>query len=243
MSITFRAHMVGKLMTEPRSKSEGPLSQGAKSAIRDLAAQDILGINFEVSSRELEKGNECEPEAVALLNRVRGLSLTKNAERLHLGGIGGECDLFDSTARHGYDLKCAWSAATFPILAEDIGGSQRNLYEWQCRAYMALWDADKWTVAYALVNTPERLIGYEPQSMHFFDHIPEHMRLTLWTIERCAQKEFAMFEKVAQAQAHYSQVLAEFDRTHQPLAAQIATRAHLAGEHAAMADLHSREAA
>lgn len=222
MSPLFRASMVGKLMTEPRSKAEGPLSQGAKSAIRDMAAQQILGIDFEISGREMEKGIECEPDAIALLNRVRCLSLEKNAERRTAGGLTGECDLYDAAARDGYDLKCAWSAATFPILADDIGGSQRTIYEWQCRAYLALWDAARWSVVYALVNTPERLIGYEPQSMHFFGHIPEHMRLTTWTIERDEAKEAAMLEKIKHARAYYAEVIDEFDRTHRagnPIAA------------------------
>lgn len=220
MNLLFRASMVGKLMTEPRSKSEGPLSQGAKSAIRDIAAQHILSLEFETSSREMEKGIECEPDSIALLNRVRGLALVKNQDRRNDGFVTGECDLYDADRREGYDLKTAWSAATFPILAEDIGGSARALYEWQCRAYMALWDAPRWHVAYTLVNTPERLIGYEPPSLHFFDHIPEHMRLTVWTIERDAAKEAAMREKVKQARDYFAQVVAEFDRTHQPTGAE-----------------------
>jgi len=213
-AVLFRASMIGKLMTEPRSKSEGPLSLGAKSAIRDIAAQHILGIDVEASSREMEKGIECEPDSIALLNRVRGLSLVKNSNRKNNGLMTGECDLYDAHAREGYDLKTAWSAATFPILADDIGGSARTLYEWQCRAYMALWDAGRWHVAYALVNTPERLIGYEPHSMHFFDHIPENMRLTVWTIKRDAEKESALAEKLRHAQHYYTQVLADFERTH-----------------------------
>lgn len=214
MNITFRSHMVGKLMTEPRSKSEGPLSQGAKSAVRDIAAQHILAIDFEVGGKELEKGIECEPDSIALLNRVRGLSLAKNTERRTSGLLAGECDLFDAAHRDGYDLKTAWSAATFPILPEDIGGSQRALYEWQARAYMALWNADRWHIAYALVNTPEHLIRHEPQAMHFFDHIHERLRLTVWTIERDAEKEAALFTKLEQARNYYAEVLAEFDRTH-----------------------------
>ena len=214
MNVLFRASMVGKLMTEPRSKSEGPLSQGAKTAIRDMAAQQILGIEFEISSREMEKGIECEPDSIALMNRARGLSLEKNTERRSDGFLTGECDLYDPSSKEGYDLKTAWSAATFPILPEDIGGSQRTLYEWQCRAYMALWDAPRWHVVYALVSTPERLIRFEPQSMHFFDHIPDHMRLTIWTIEREDEKEKAIREKILHAREYYSKVLYDFDRTH-----------------------------
>jgi hypothetical protein len=212
--ILFRASMVGKLMSEPRSKSEGPLSQGAKTAIRDIAAQHILGIDFEVSSKEMEKGIECEPDSIALLNRVRGLSLQKNTERRNDGFVTGECDLFHASARDGYDLKTAWSAATFPILADDIGGTARTLYEWQARAYMSLWNADRWHIAYALVNTPERLVRMEPIALHLVDHIPEHMRLTVWTIERDAEKERAMHEKIKQARAYYAEVIEEFDRSH-----------------------------
>lgn len=212
--LLIRCSAIGKLMTEPRSKSDGPLSQGAKTAIRDIAAQEILGIEFQIESKEMTKGIMCEPDAIALLNRVRGLSLVKNTERRSDGFITGECDLFNEPERAGHDLKCAWSAATFPIIADDIGGSQRGLYEWQCRGYMALWDADRWHVDYALVNTPEELIRYENAAMHFFDHIPEHMRLTTWTVERDASMEKAMREKVIAARDYYAMVVAEFDRTH-----------------------------
>lgn len=215
--LLFRASSIGKLMTEPTAaaaKAGEILSVGAKTAVRDLVAQAVLGIDFEVSAKQMDKGIVCEPDSIALLNRVRGLDLRKNEERRSDAFVTGECDLFDAAARMGYDLKTAWSAASFPILASDIGGSNRAIYEWQCRAYMRLWDADKWTVAYALVNTPEELIGYEPASMHFFDHIPEYLRLTTWTITRDAALERAMDVKVRAAREYYAQVMDEFDCQH-----------------------------
>ena len=212
--VLFRCSSVGKLMTEPRSKSDGPLSEGAKTAIRDMAAQNILGVDFEVSSKEMEKGNLCESDSIALLNTVRGLSLTKNTERRSDAFLTGECDLFDAPRRRGHDLKTAWSAATFPISAEDIGGSQRKLYEWQARGYMRLWDADEWEVNYCLVNTPEELIRWEPQTMHFVDHIPKHHRVTTWTINRDGKLEDAMVEKIKAARDYYAEVIASFDLTH-----------------------------
>ncbi len=216
--ILFRASSIGKLMTNPTAaaaKAGEILSEGAKTYVRELAAQALLGIDFEVSSKQMEKGIVCEPESIALLNRVLGLSLVKNAERRSDDCVTGECDLYNVAHRSGYDLKTAWSAATFPILSSEIGGSNRAIYEWQCRAYMRLWDADEWTVAYALVNTPENLIGFEPASMHFFDHIPEHLRLTTWTVVRDMDLERQMDAKVQAARRYYEQVLAEFDRTHQ----------------------------
>lgn len=209
--VLFRCSSIGKLMTEPRSKSEGPLSAGAKTYIRELAAQEILGIEFEVSAREMEKGIIREPDGIDLINRVRGLSLVKNNARKSDGLLTGECDLFCPVTREGRDLKCSWSAKTFPVCIADC---EDKVYEWQMRGYMRLWDAPRWHVDYALLNTPEHLIGYEPHSMHFFDHIPEHMRLTTWTVERDMEKEAAMVEKIKHARAYYAEVLAEFDRTH-----------------------------
>mgnify|MGYP003493528965 FL=1 len=215
--IRFRCSSIGKLMTEPRSKSEGPLSVGAKTYIRELAAQEIFGVDFVVSSKAIEKGIECESDSIDLLNTVRGLSLEKNTERRSNDFITGECDLFDEQTRRGHDIKTSWPIATFPIVVSDC---EDKLYEFQMRGYMALWDADEWEVNYCLVDTPDRLIGFDPMELHFVSNIPERMRITTWTVKRDMEKEAAIFEKVKHAREYFKQVIAEFDQTH-ALAAQL----------------------
>jgi hypothetical protein len=79
--VNFRCSSLGRLMTEPKTLKEGPLSVGAKTYIRELAAQEIFGVEFEVSSKHIEKGLLVEGESIALLNRVRGLALEKNIVR------------------------------------------------------------------------------------------------------------------------------------------------------------------
>ena len=207
----FRCSSIGKLMTEPRSKSEGVLSVGAKTYIRELAAQEIFGVDFEVSSKYIEKGIEAEGDSIDLLNSVRGLSLVKNTDRRSNDFITGECDLFDASARRGHDIKTSWSIATFPITVADCDD---KLYEWQMRGYMALWDAEEWEVNYCLVDTPERLIAFEPMDLHVVSHLPEWMRVTTWTIKRDLEKEAAIFEKVKAANEYMKLVLQEFDQTH-----------------------------
>lgn len=211
--ILIRCSSLGKIMTEPKTKAEGILSVGARTYIREIAQQEIFGIDFTFSSKEIEKGLEVEDQSIALLNRVRGLSLTKNAERKSNGLITGECDLYDADRRRGHDIKSSWSAKTFPGWVKDC---EDKLYEWQMRGYMMLWDADEWEVNYALVDTPERLIGYEDMQMHLVGHIPEHHRLTSWVITRDAAKEALIREKVEAAQDYYAQVVREFDDYHQP---------------------------
>lgn len=209
----FRCSSIGKLMTEPKSKSEGPLSVGTKTYIRELAAQEIFGVDFVVSSKAMEKGIECESDSILLLNSVRKLSLRKNTERRSNDFITGECDLFDSVLKRGHDIKTSWSIATFPITSKDC---EDKLYEWQMRGYMALWNADEWEVNYCLVDTPDRLIGFEPMELHFVSNIPEHMRVTTWTVKRDIEKEEAIFEKVKHARDYFRQVIEEFDLTHKP---------------------------
>ncbi|PZP57907.1 MAG: hypothetical protein DI604_34145 [Delftia acidovorans] len=209
--ILFRCSSIGKLMAEPKTKAEGPLSVGAKTYIRELAQQEIFGVEFEFSSKETQKGLEVEDDSIALLNRVRGLALVKNTERKTNGLITGECDLFDVQRRRGHDLKSSWSAKTFPGWTKDC---EDKLYEWQMRGYMWLWDADEWEVNYALVDTPERLIGYEPLQLHVVSHIPEHLRLTTWLVERDFAKERAIAEKVEAARDYYSQCIHEFSELH-----------------------------
>jgi hypothetical protein len=209
--LLIRCSSLGLLMTEPKTKAEGPLSVGAKTAIRKLAAQELFGVDFEVSAKVLEKGNEVEPASLELLNTVRGLSLVKNTERRNDGFITGECDLFDQARNCGHDLKSSWSVATFPIAQVDC---EDKLYEWQMRGYMKLWNAPRWEVNYCLVDTPERLIGFEPLALHIVGHIPECMRVTTWVIERDMAKEAAIVEKVKAARDYYAQVIREFDRTH-----------------------------
>ena len=187
------------------------LSETAKSHVRSLAAQAIYGVEFEISSKAIEKGLALEGAAIELVNRVRGLSLVKNTERRTDGYLTGEADCFDRQAREGHDTKVAWSIGTFPIVLADCADDD---YLWQMRGYMKLWDAERWHVQYALLDTPEELIGYEPQAMHFVSHIPEHLRLTTWTVERDRSVEPLIELKVKLARAYMEQVIAEFDRSH-----------------------------
>lgn len=209
--ILFRCSSIGKIMTDPKSKSDGPLSQGAKTYIRELVAQDIFGVDFEFSSKYTEKGNLVEPDSIDLLNSVRGLNLQKNSERRKNAYIMGECDLFDQDRKRGHDVKSSWSIQTFPILPE---ACEDKLYEWQMRGYMALWDADEWEVNYCLVDTPEHLCKFEPSQLHIVSHIPEQMRLTTWVVKRDKSKEDAMYERIVHAREYYRKVVEMFSDSH-----------------------------
>jgi hypothetical protein len=187
------------------------LSVGAKTHMRSIASQMIYGVEFEVSSKYMEKGNLVELDSIDMLNRVRGLNLVKNDIRKENEFISGECDLFDAKRKRGHDIKSAWSVATFPICQLDCIDS---MYEWQMRGYMMLWDAEEWEVNYCLVDTPEALVGFEAMPMHLVSHIPENMRITTWNLKRDRTLEDAMKNKVVLARQYLIDTIKEFDRTH-----------------------------
>lgn len=214
LDLRFRCSSLGRLMTEPKSKADGLLSVGAKTYIREMVAQDLFGVAFEIHDRRIEKGKIVESDSIELVNSVRGWAMTKNTERRSNEWITGEADCWDHVARRGCDVKSAWSLQTFPISVDDVEAAQRRMYEWQMIGYCWLWDADSWTVEYAMVDTPEHLIGYEPLALHVVGHIPEHLRLTGWEVTRDRAKEDAIRVKVEAAREYYARVISEFDRTH-----------------------------
>ena len=258
--ILFRASSLGHLMTAPQSVAqhlrtpdvdailartkrtdaekefieslkEQSLSAGAMTFIETLVKQEIYSVDFEVSSKAMEKGLLVEDESIGLLNRVRGFNLRKNTEQRDDGVISGSCDLFNPAHERGHDLKSSWSLQTFPLLPKRCVDS---LYEWQMRAYMRLWNVNTWEVNFAMVDTPEDLIGYEDPQVHRVGHIPERLRLTAWVIERDRALERLIDVKVDAARRYYSKVLEEFDRTHaiatQALAAPATEAAELAAD-------------
>lgn len=189
------------------------LSATAKTFIRQMAAEDIFGVDFSVSSREMQKGIQCEDASIALYNAVFGKSLTKNSERRTDEYLTGESDLPD--ADEVADIKTAWSIATFPLSEDDVSDTQRKLYEWQVRAYMRLWNKPRGRVVYCLVDTPEELCKWEDASLHMVSHIPDHMRVTTWAFARDAELEAQMIDKIKCARAYYAHVVQQFHVTHQ----------------------------
>lgn len=207
----IRASSLGKIMTDPRTKADGILSAGARTHIRELAAQAIFGVDFEFSSKETEKGILVEQDSIDLVNRVRGLSLVKNTERRTVRGLTGEPDCIDFAKRKGHDIKSSWSLKSFPLTEEE---AEDKAYDWQARAYMALFDVDEYEINFCMVDTPEHLCKYEPPQMHLVGHLPEHHRITTVHILRQDAKERAIFERIAAAKEHFLEVVDGFHRSH-----------------------------
>ncbi len=208
MMLKIRASSLGLIMTPPKIKSE-ILSQGAKTFLKKQAKESLFGFYEVLDGKYLEKGRIVEDESIALLNRVMFTEHVKNTERKENEWITGECDIF--TGRKIIDIKSSWSLPTFPATAED---GQDKQYEWQLRAYMMLWNVDEADIAYCLVNTPDELIKYEQEDLHFVDHIDETLRVTIVPYKRDLNLEKEIKEKVEAARDFIAKYTLEINQQH-----------------------------
>lgn len=186
------------------------LSAGAKTFIETLAKETLYSFCEVVTGKYMDKGLIVEDESIELYNSVFFTNYKKNTVRLKDDYIAGECDIIVPGVK-GIDVKSSWSLATFP--ATSAAGYDK-LYEWQCRGYMRLWDVPLWEVAYCMVNTPDELIKYEQQDLHYVDHIPEEMRVTVVRYERDMALEEKIVTKVTAAQRYFDQITRQIKVDH-----------------------------
>ena len=202
----WRPSQLGKLMTNPRNKSE-VLSETAKSEIRRIAKEDFYGYSSEIKTKPMIKGTDWEQDGIDLLNNVRFTKYTKNKLRVENEYMSGCCDiLLDDLI---IDIKSSWSLDTFPATPSEGESSD---YEWQGRAYMWLYDRPEFELIYTMYNTPDELLtDWDNLSIHRVDHIPSHHRITVITYQRDEQYEDLIRERLIHCNEYYSQYVNELN--------------------------------
>jgi len=150
--ILFRSSGNGHLMTEPRSKSE-ILSETTKTNLIGVFVSENYNRCEEITSKYLDKGNECEEDGITLLSRVNKVFYKKNETHLSNEFIKGTPDLFIGKSIEKavkiIDTKLSYSAHTFFRTQKD---DLNKMYFWQMQSYMWLTGAKVATVAFCLVN-------------------------------------------------------------------------------------------
>lgn len=211
----IRCSSIGKIMTEPRSKSED-WSETAKSAMLEAARETLFGVRKSLDDvRCIQKGIACEDEAIQLYNDVFLYNLKKIPAdgRRDNGIITGEPDLIATGSQKGVDIKVAWSLLTFPLTPDQAG---KKDYEWQARGYMCLFDLPEWEIAYCAISTPEDILRpYDDPKPHFIDNaIPLHHRVTIAKFQRDAEIEKRMLEKCEAANKWIESAIKQFASDH-----------------------------
>lgn len=202
----WRPSQLGKLMTNPRNKSE-VLSETAKSEIRRIAKEDFFGYSSEIKTKPMIKGTDWEQDGIDLLNNVRFTKYTKNKLRVENEYMSGCCDiLLDDLI---IDIKSSWSLETFPATPSEGESSD---YEWQGRAYMWLYDRPEFELIYTMYDTHDDLLtDWDNRSIHKVNHIPSHHRITVITYQRDEQYEDLIRERLIHCNEYYSQYVNELN--------------------------------
>lgn len=178
---------------------KGPhgLTDTATTYIKQLVKEHVYKYTTDIQSKYLEKGKDCELEALKMYNAYFFTNYEKSEGGRSNDWLKTEsCDVEGKNAI--IDFKCSWDANTFPATVNDlIKKCKKAGYEWQLRGYMWLYNKDSARLVDCLVDTPEYLIEYvDNRSSHEVDSLPPELRMTILKFEKDPSKEQAIIEKV-----------------------------------------------
>lgn len=114
------------------------LSAGAKSLVKEMVRKDIHNAPPKFTgSKETNKGNLVENDAIQFLMQQKFISAKKNTIRFANDWITGEPDIITNNAIR--DTKCPWSYWTMEYFDDDIESKALDAgYDWQQLGYMWL---------------------------------------------------------------------------------------------------------
>ena len=174
MNFKCRASALGKLMTNPRSKSE-TLSQTTKSYLEEWVKEQIYGIKKQINSKYLQKGLALEDQAIEFYSVAMDKDfMIKNLDHFEDDFFTGTPDCMHEGIV--YDFKTSWDCFTFPLFDQepDMG------YYYQLQVYMHLTGLRKAKLVYTLQDTPDYLTHEEPVS---YAHVDDSYRVKEFEID------------------------------------------------------------
>jgi len=157
-----RCSGIGKIMTNPRSKTEGKLSKTCIEYVHAWIKSQPEFYNREKNfrSKYTLKGNKCESASIDFAAKYYGWgNVQKNTQRISNGFITGEADLILTESVE--DIKNSFSETTFPLFHTDI---PIDGYGWQLQGYMELYNKYKSGLIYTLMDAPEEMIERESRA-------------------------------------------------------------------------------
>lgn len=201
--LKIRCHELHNIMPEGR---DDVLSVGAKAYLRKKVKLHLLGITQTFSSKACDKGIIVENQSIQLYNERFFKSGKKNQIRFENDFLTGEPDLIFSD--RVVDIKSSWSWCTFPLFAED---AHDTAYEWQVRGYMLLTRKELADVAFCMVDTPDELVGHEPEELHQTEHIDIERRVTVKPYEHDKDKAERIEQKCRHAMAYMEKLIKQIE--------------------------------
>jgi hypothetical protein len=199
----LRASAAGKLMTNPTSaaaKAGATLSETSKTYLKEWLTTEIYGVQKEIKSKYIDKGNICEDEAID--KAVEWLDLPfamKNETSFEDDYFTGTPDLITNGVV--YDIKNSWDCHTFPLFEPEIPTKD---YFYQLQVYMHLTGARKAVLCYLLMNTPEAITWETP---HDYSGMDKKYRIKTYQVHYDAEVIVTLQARVLAARDYISELL------------------------------------
>lgn len=147
-------------MTPPKTKAakeNGELSETAKSALDEIAIREIYGREKPLVDEKLQKGKECEEEAISLLTEVEDLFLVKNEKKFNNEFVKGYPDIVEP---YVYDTKVPFDIWNFHKAEPPVTSTgKKTEYYWQLMAYLWLTGKQHAYLAYCLIDMPTMMLS------------------------------------------------------------------------------------
>jgi hypothetical protein len=152
----IRCSAIGEIMTEPKKKGEA-LSGTCKSYLEEWVKSEVYNRNKEISNKYMDKGNECESDAIEFVSNVLGWDFAvKNEQFYRDEHFTGTPDILIGDSVE--DIKCSWDCFTFPLFDKELPNKK---YFYQLQGYMALTGKKTGGINYCLMDASEDLINKE----------------------------------------------------------------------------------
>ena len=176
----------------------GKMGAGTKTYVQEWLISELTGKEKRIDSKYLRSGVERESASLIRASKYFGVELKKNTIQLENDFFTGEFDA--KTDDRVIDVKSSWDAFTFPFFESE---PDKGYYR-QLQIYMDLTGLKKAALVYCLENGTEEMIESlswrlakeegeeEPTIEHWdkaeaelnYDHLPENMRIKVFSFER-----------------------------------------------------------
>lgn len=167
------------------------LSAGAKTLVKEMVRKEKHNAPPKFTgSKETNKGNLVEDDAIIFLMQQEFISAEKNVQRFTNEWITGEPDIISNGVV--YDTKCPWTYWTMDYFSDDIESKALDAgYDWQQLGYMWLLkeygiEIKEAQLKFILMPTPkECLTQYDDQYTHidFVEEMNPKDRISTYKIQ------------------------------------------------------------
>lgn len=157
--ILFRPSSAGKLMTEPRSKSE-TLSETTKKYLVEVFINHKYRRFKDISNKYIAKGLQNEEDSLDLYSLAVNTLFEKNEKTFENDFIKGTPDIIHNGCI--IDVKSSFDIFTFYDAKTE---GLNKMYYWQLQCYMWLTDCQNAKLVYCLTDTPLSVIADQKRKL------------------------------------------------------------------------------